>query len=100
MERKCYVLHFPFHFFLYFLANTNYVLRNNFNLPSQVAIEANREAVKNYKGNRKALFHGQIAVNLVNNKGFKLINKKGRYFAKIPKGVNRSIAHWRLVNIN
>ena len=71
--------------------HTYYVLRNNFNLPSQIAVEANREAVKNYKSNRKAQFHGQIAVSLVNNKGFKLINKKGRYFAKIPIEGRKSI---------
>src|SRR6056297_517422 len=64
--------------------HTYYVARNNFNLPSQVTVET-------YKSDKKAQFHGQIEVTLINNRGFKLINNKGRFFAKVLIEVRHSI---------
>jgi hypothetical protein len=71
--------------------HTYRVSRNNFNLPSQVAVEANRKAIETYKSAENAEFHRQVEVSLVNNKGFKLINKDGRYIAKIPIEGRKSI---------
>jgi len=76
--------------------HTYRVLRNNFNLPSQVAVEANRKAVETYKSADKKYrdnvqFHKAVEVSLVNNKGFELINKEGRYIAKIPIEGRKSI---------
>ena len=71
--------------------HTYRVSRNNFNLPSQVAIEANRKAVETYKSAENAKFHRQVEVSLVNDKGFELINKNGRYIAKIPIEGTKSI---------
>ena len=76
--------------------HTYRVSRNNFNLPSQVAVEANRKAIETYKSadkkyRDKVQFHRQVEVSLVNNKGFELINKEGHYFAKIPIQGRKSI---------
>jgi len=72
--------------------HTYRVSRNNFNLPSQVAVEANRKAVETYKSAKNAEFHRQVEVSLVNKKGFKLIKKDNdRYIAKIPIEGRKSI---------
>ncbi|ADL12728.1 transposase [Acetohalobium arabaticum] len=72
------------------------VLRHNFNLPSQVAVEANRKAVETYKSasekyRNNVQFHSQVPVSLVNEKGFELINNDSRYIAKIPIKGRKSI---------
>ena len=56
------------------------VVKNNYNLPSQVAIEANRKAMESYKSCHKKFrdnvkFNYQVPVDLVKNKSFKLIRK-------------------------
>lgn len=56
------------------------VLRHNYNLPSQVAIEANRKAMATYKSCHKRFrnnikFNYQTPISLVNNETFKLIRK-------------------------
>ena len=56
------------------------VLRNNYNLPSQIANEANRKAVESYKSCNKKFrdnvkFNYQAPVDLVKDKSFKLIRK-------------------------
>ena len=76
--------------------HTYRVLRNNFNLPSQVAVEANRKAVETYKSadkkhRKQVQFHKKVAISLVHKKGFKLINKDDRYLAKIPIEGRKSI---------
>lgn len=60
--------------------HTYRVLRNNFDLPSQVAIEANRKAVETYKSTDKKYrdnvkFNYQVPVDLVKGKSFGLIRK-------------------------
>jgi len=71
--------------------HTYRVSRNNFNLPSQVAIEANRKAIETYKSAENAEFHRQVEVSLVNKKGFELVKKNDRYIAKIPIEGRKSI---------
>ncbi|KXS42986.1 MAG: IS605 family transposase OrfB [Candidatus Frackibacter sp. T328-2] len=71
--------------------HTYRVSRNNFNLPSQVAIEANRKAIETYKSAENATFHRQVEVSLVNKKGFELVKKNDRYIAKIPIEGRKSI---------
>lgn len=56
------------------------VLRNNYNLPSQVAIEANRKAIASYKTSKpkfrdKTEFNHQSPVSLVKDETFKFIRK-------------------------
>lgn len=63
--------------------HTYYVSRNNFDLPSQVAIEANRKAVETYKSAENAEYKRQIGVRLVIKKSFDLINNDGKYYVKI-----------------
>ncbi len=72
--------------------HTYRVSRNNFNLPSQVAIEANRKAIETYKSAKNAEFNRAVEVSLVNKKGFELIKKDNdRYIAKIPIEGRKSI---------
>jgi IS605 OrfB family transposase len=77
--------------------HTYRVSRHNFNLPSQIAVEANRKAIETYKSADKKYrnnvqFHKQVEVSLVNNKGFELIKKDNdRYIAKIPIEGRKSI---------
>jgi IS605 OrfB family transposase len=56
------------------------VLRNNYNLPSQIAVEANRKAVESYKSCNKKFrnnvkFNYQAPVDLVKGKSFDFIKK-------------------------
>lgn len=56
------------------------VVKNNYNLPSQVAIEANRKAMESYNSCNKKFrdnvkFNYQSPVDLVKDKSFKLIRK-------------------------
>lgn len=64
------------------------MLRNNFDLPSQVVIECNRKAIEIVKVNGTSRFHGNVPVRLVNDKSFSIIKKGRRYFTKIitPSG--------------
>ncbi len=59
------------------------VLRNNFDLPSQVAVECNRKAIEIVKVNDISQFQSNVPVRLVIDKSFYIIEKEGRYIAKI-----------------
>ncbi|AZR72488.1 hypothetical protein BBF96_03285 [Anoxybacter fermentans] len=68
--------------------HTYRVLRNNYSLPSQIAVECNRKAIEIFKVNQISRFKSNVPVRLVNGKSFAIIVKNGRYFAKIltPNG--------------
>ncbi len=59
------------------------VLRNNFDLPSQVAIKCNRKAIEIVKVNDISQFQSNAPVRLVIDKSFYIIEKDGKYFVKI-----------------
>ena len=74
------VKHWGFTSYIRSHKETYRVLRNNYNLPSQVAIEANRKAVESYKSCNKKFrdnvkFNYQAPVDLVKGKSFNFIRK-------------------------